>query len=98
MRKEITPDERVLMIEEMIERGEVYTGYRSNKYPSSPMSKKSNVRAGGIKGRRMADVSDDQLTEALKQYPEKGLTALAKELNVNLGSLRYRMRKLGIIC
>lgn len=98
MKKDITPDERILMIEDMIERGEVYTGYRSNKYPSSPMSKKSKVRAGGIKGRRMADVSDSQLTEALKQYPEKGLTALAKELNVNLGSLRYRMRKLGIIC
>jgi sugar diacid utilization regulator len=46
----------------------------------------------------MADISDAQLAEALKQYPEKGLTALAKELNVNLGSLRYRMRKLGIIC
>ena len=31
MRKEITPDERILMIEDMIERGEVYSGYRANK-------------------------------------------------------------------
>ena len=90
----MTSDERVLMIEEMIERGEVYHGYRSNKYPSSlPEPKKSNVR-----GRSMADVPQSELMEVLKEYPEKGLTAIAKELNINLGSLRYRMRKLGIIC
>lgn len=99
MRKEMTSDERILMIEEMIERGEVYHGYRANKYPSTlPEPKKSNVKAGGIKGRRMADVPQAELMEILKEYPEKGLTTIAKELNINLGSLRYRMKKLGIIC
>lgn len=99
MTRKMTSDERILLIEEMIERGEVYHGYRANKYPSTlPESKKSTVRADRIKGRSMADVPESELMEVLKEYPEKGLTAIAKELNINLGSLRYRMRKLGIIC
>jgi len=145
MRKEITPDERILMIEDMIERGEVYSGYRANKYPSnlqksqkthahykprtvvdcskekfmsvySPqkswdtmaeqlgISRQTCIRLAekfgidtGAKERGGRKVSDAQMIEALKQYPEKGLTAIAKELNICMGTLRYRAKKMGLL-
>jgi transcriptional regulator of acetoin/glycerol metabolism len=145
MRKEITPDERILMIEDMIERGEVYSGYRANKYPSSlrksqkthahykprtvvdcskekfmsvyspqkswdamaeqlGISRQTCIRLAdkfgidaGAKERGGRKVSDAQMIEALKQYPEKGLTAIAKELNICRGTLRYRAKKMGLL-
>lgn len=145
MRKEITPDERILMIEKMIERGEVYDGYRANKYPSSlqksqkthahykprtvvdcskekfmsvyspqkswdamaeqlGISRQTCIRLAekfgidaGAKERGGRKVSDAQMIEALKQYPEKGLTAIAKELNICMGTLRYRAKKMGLL-
>lgn len=145
MRKEMTSDERILMIEEMIERGEVYHGYRANKYPSTlPETSKSSAKYKprtavecskdkfmsvyspqkswdamaeqlgisrqtcirlaekfgidtGAKERGGRKVSDAQMIEALKEYPEKGLTAIAKELNICMGTLRYRAKKMGLL-
>lgn len=145
MTRKMTSDERILLIEEMIERGEVYHGYRANKYPSTlPETSKSSAKykprtvvdcskekfmsvyspqkswdtmaeqlgisrqtcirlAGkfgidaGTKERGGRKVSDAQMIEALKQYPEKGLTAIAKELNICMGTLRYRAKKMGLL-
>lgn len=145
MTRKMTSDERILLIEEMIERGEVYHGYRANKYPSTlPETSKSSAKYkprtavecskekfmsvyspqkswdamaeqlgisrqtcirlaekfgidAGAKERGGRKVSDAQMIEALKQYPEKGLTAIAKELNICMGTLRYRARKMGLL-
>ena len=145
MTRKMTSDERILLIEEMIERGEVYHGYRANKYPSTlPETSKSSAKYKprtavdcskekfmsvyspqkswdamaeqlgisrqtcirlaekfgidtGAKERGGRKVSDAQMIEALKQYPEKGLTAIAKELNICMGTLRYRARKMGLL-
>jgi len=58
MRKEITPDERILMIEDMIERGEVYGGYRANKYPSN--LQKSQKTHAHYKPRTVVDCSKEK--------------------------------------
>lgn len=145
MTRKMTSDERILLIEEMIERGEVYHGYRANKYPSTlPETSKSSAKYkprtavecskekfmsvyspqkswdamaeqlgisrqtcirlaekfgidAGAKERGGRKISDAQMIEALKQYPEKGLTAIARELNVCMGTLRYRAKKMGLL-
>lgn len=142
MTRKMTSDERILMIEEMIERGEVYHGYRANKYPSNLQKSHAHYRSRkfvdcskekfmsvyspqkswdimaeqlgisratcvrlakgfGIdtdaKERGGLKISDAQVLEALKEYPEKSLTAIAKELNICMGTLRYRAKKMGLL-
>ena len=144
MTRKMTSDERILMIEEMIERGEVYHGYRANKYPSTlPETSKSSAKYkprtavecskekfmsiycaekswdtmaqelgvsrqtcirlafkfgidAGAK-ERAYKVPDSQIKQALIDLPVKGLTGIARELKMNINSLRYRMKRLEMI-
>jgi hypothetical protein len=131
----MTPEERILMIEDMIERGEVYHGYKDDekvhakkenrhhcskeKFMSvySPdlswktmaqrlemsesacisLGKKYLVDQGYKKRLIFRKVSDEQIVDAFKDYPDKKLISIARELNIHPSSLIPRARRLRLM-